>query len=711
MITWRAYWCLGGAILAGVAAALLALLGVPLVPAIVGLALGTITASTAARKVVQHADTTQHLSEQARQKAAGWITAGIVTHVVWVLLVVLRPDLWLVWSVMLAALCAVTYAVTTALAYNLAKIYPRVQAQRQIEAQATQLVTVGPGVDPGDHTHPYNIARRAFGLRGYSWLEIVGWPPIVSGGEVIGIAYRVRIPADAADSKGTNRTKLSGEDVEPLAIAFSKVIGVPLESNWVQIKKEKAAGVYTVSVTTVDAMAKVYPYVDIQEWVSIKDPAPIGHRIDGGLVSDSYAQHWADTGQSTSGKTSLIHTKWAYVTKCRDAVLWVGGVEKLFDAVGPWVEPYLGTDEELPFDAVANGPLDAVNMLACAMSVARWRQSVPHRQRTGFMKLIVQLDEASFLLVMNKIVAVYQGMPQNPTQLACTIVKGAASAGVFLHLAAQRGTNNNWGDLGGDISANIKTQTVFRTGDLGEVGRATGDWKMPPAVHPGEFLYAVGIGEPVERVKSEYIQETDPEKPLLHDGATLSDVAWSRRNFVRRLDPGSERAAREASTWYANRPTRADDVYAYLTGMVVDLSQYQSPAYSDAFDEATEKIRAKLAAAGIATTTDDDVPAREETAKAGAAFDTAFNSDAFNSNVTPMERPKSLKVWIEEVVDGADEPMVRAEIIAALAGAGYRDGEPANPQQVTNALTDLVNNGRLRRDVNSQTYETARVSA
>lgn len=717
MISWRAYWCLGGAVIAGAAGALLAMFAVPLVPAVIGLALTTLAVITLTRPVVRHADALQPLSEQARQQAAGWITAGIVTHVVWVLLVVLRPDLWLVWAVLLAALCGVSNVVAMALTYHLTKIQPREQRQLEARRAADQLAILDPtSVAAGhvveDPNDPAVLARRAFQLRGYGWLEIIDWTPIMSGDEPIGIAYRVRVPA-ATDSKDAH-TKLSGADVEPLAIAFSKILGVQLETNWVHVKKEKAAGVYTVSVTTVDALAKVYPYEDRLEWTSIKTPAVIGHRIDGSVVTASLAQHWADTGRTRSGKTSLIHTKRAHITRSRDAVLAVGGVEKLFDSVGPWIEPYLGTDEELPFLAVANGPLDTAAMLACFMSVARWRQSVPHRQREGFVDIVVELDEASFFLVLNRVSAVYQGIAQNPTQLACAMVKGAGSAGVWLHVASQRGTNNNWGDLGGDISANIGTQTVFSTSDPGEVGRATGDWKTPPPNHPGEFLYTTGLGEPVDRLKAEYIQETDPQKPLLHDGLTLTDVAWSRRHFVRHLDPGSERAARAASDWYRDRPTRADDVYRYLTGLAVDLSQYKSAEYAAAFDEATARIKAKLAAAGIATKTAEQPPEpRRETASAAATPD-MFGAppDSYGGdNVMPMTRPKTLKVWIEEVVDDADEPLSRQGIITALAEAGYREGEPVNPQQVTNALKDLVDTGRLLHDVPNQRYESARISA
>lgn len=715
MISWRAYWCFGAAVIVGVIAALLAVFAVPTLYSVLGLALLAAAVSAKARKVILFIDALDHLSAPARQHAARWVTAGIVTHLVWVLLVVLRPDLWLVWAVVLAALCAVSHLVAWALTFNLTRIQPRVEQQRQLEqaqqqAQQAQLLSpVGSSAgvvvveDPRD---PFVMARRAFQLRGYTWLTVMSWASIEDGIDVIGIAYRVQVPASAPNAKGgETRTKLSGADVEPLAIAFSNVLGIELETNWVHIKKEKGAGVYTISVCTVDALAKVYPYRDELEWKSIKDPCPIGHRIDGTVVTASLAQHWADTGQTRSGKTSLIHRKWARITISRNTVLWVGGVEKLFDTVAPWIEPYLGTDEELPIGAVAHGPQDTAEMLACALAVGRWRQTVPHRQREGFSTVIVQLDEASFFLVMNKIIAMYQGMGLNPTQLACNFVKGLASADFWLHLAAQRGTNGNWGDLGGDISANIGTQTVFRTGDPGEVGRATGDWKTPPPVHQGEFLYTTGFGQPVERLKAEYIQETDPSKPVLHDGASITDVAWSRRNFRRPLDARSERVARSVSEWYRNRPTKADDVYAYLAEVAssfVDMSDAQSAAYQEAFDETTEKIRARLAEAGLLAESADETEPAAEAAPLAAGI-----------NVTPMSRSKTLKVWVEEIIADADGPLNRGGIVAALTEAGYRrsGGEEVNPQQVTNVLRELLVAGRVARNDGDQTYTSTRISA
>lgn len=710
MISWRAYWCAAGVITAAVVAALLVFFAVPLFPTLGGLAMTSLLTRGMVQRVVRHADALRHLSDKARQQAAGWVNAGILVHLVWVLLVVMRPDLWQVWAAALAALCAVTYGLCCALRFHFATLQPRIQQQRELEAQreielaALSEITETTLLEPADDgpLAADTIARQAFELRGYDWLEVLSWTSIMADGEPIGVTYRVRVAATTTGKKNKNtRHELSSADVEPLAIAFSRVLGLELESHWVHITKQPGAGIYLVSVTTVDAMATIYPFVDSQEWTSIKEPALIGYRLGGDELRVCLARHWADTGATRSGKTSLVNVKRGHITRCRDGVMWVGGVEKLFDSVGPWIDPYLGTDLPIPFDAVAHGPQDTAEMLACAMSVGRWRQMQPHRNRTDFMTIFIEIDEASFFLVLTKVGALYQGIKHTPSALACMVVKGLGSAGIYLHLVAQRGTNNNWGDEGGDISANIHTQTVFRTNDPGEVGRATGDWKQPPPVHPGEYLYTEGLGQPVQRIKAPYIQETDPQRDHLHDGATVSDVAWARRHFVRKLDAGSERVARESSEWYRNRATSADAVYAYLTDMVVDLSDAQSPAYGAAYDEATARVAEMLKSAGIGVTDADS----------GSEGSDAAPDSGPHDNVAQMSgRPKPLKGWVEEIVERAETRLSRQGIIAALVEAGYRDGAPADPQQVTNALNALVKEGRLERDAAS-TYGPARVSA
>ncbi|MDQ3886303.1 MAG: type IV toxin-antitoxin system AbiEi family antitoxin domain-containing protein, partial [Actinomycetota bacterium] len=690
MISWKCYWSAGGAVATGSAAALMVLIGVPLligIPVLLGAAAVFVAVAS---KVVYYAAAFEKLSIEARQQIVRWLTAAAVVHLVWSVLFLLRTDLWLIWLVALTALAALEYFVAHGHEYMLTTIRPKAEIEQR---QRADIVRQQQLVQASEDSDPIVVGRRAFLRSGHDFLVILGWEPIGSGNDVVGVAFKVRVPSRRG-IKSNDKTTLSGADIEPIAIAFYEELRIDLASDWVHITKQPAAGTYIVSVTTVDALARIYAYADALEWASIKDPAVIAHTVDGQAYTAQLNQHWADVGQSRSGKTSLIQIKWAYITRCHDAVLWVGGVEKLFDAVGPWIEPYLGTDEPLPIDWIANGPIHTANMLAAAMSVARWRQSVPHQQRAGFTTIIVQLDEASFFLVLNTVTATYRGQAMTPTELAAAIVRGAGSGEVWLHIASQRGTNDNWGDQGGTISANIAAQTVFMTGDPAEVGRATGDYKLPIPTHKGEFLFKPGTGEPVARLKAEYIQETDPSKPTLHDGPTISDVAWNRRNFHTQLDPGSARAAGE---YYAKRFTTADDIYQYLTNTVIEMGAITSPAYTAAFEQAGAELDTMLAAAGIELTTPEPQLYQDPVDGVGP--------EPVGAGVAMLTRHRSRADRILDIVARTDGPVKTADIIAALVADG--DAKAATDSQVvTNALTKLVNEGQLDRPERGL-YQTA----
>jgi hypothetical protein len=403
----------------------------------------------------------------------------------------------------------------------------------------------------------------------------------------------------------------------------------------------------------------------------------VGYQIDGKPYRMRLDQHGADVGQSRSGKSSLINVKFAHTTRCADAVQWVCGVEKLYDLVGPWIEPFLGTDEPLPFDWIAAGPQDTAEMLAAGMRIARWRQQQPTWKRQNWKKIIIQLDEASFALILRQYFAVYEGQKIDPGKLAEMVVKGAGSGGVHLHLASQRGTHGNWGDQGGDINANLAWQTVFRSKDPAEIGRATGDYKLPMPRHKGEYWLEPGTGDLPIKLKAPYIQETDPQRDKLHNGATVSDVAWSRRSFHVELDADSQRAA---GAVYGRRHRRAgNDLLAYLTAQ----RHVTPPTVQDAFGEAKDQVEAEVVAmmnaADWATS-----PAGLVTPEAGGG-------------VATMTGRKTRTERIVEIVQASTTPMAKKDIMAALR----EQGDEAD-QAVTNALGKLVKDGVLARPERSE---------
>jgi hypothetical protein len=422
-----------------------------------------------------------------------------------------------------------------------------------------------------------------------------------------------------------------------------------------------------------DVMATIYPYIDCPQWKSSTTPTVVGYDIDGNPKTLRLDQHHADVGMSTWGKTGLINVTFADIALWGDGVLWACGVEKFFDLVWPWIEPYMGTDLPLPFDAIANGPQETAEMLAAGMRIARWRQQQPHHLRKGFKKIIIQLDEASFALPIRNVTTMYEGQQKNMSELAEMYIKGTGSAGVHLRLAAQRGTHDNWGDRGGGINAGLSSQTVFRTRDPDEIGRATGDWKLSRPRHKGEYWLEPGDGEPVIKLKAPYIQETDPNRAKLHDRATVSEVAWARRHFHTELDVASRAPAGE---WYTNRHTRATpELLAYLGGN--HPAPVQGPAFDDVQAQTQAEIQAMLAAA------DWHTPAAAEEPPAPAS-----------AGVPSMVGRKPRAACIVDIVQGAAAPMGKADIVAALKAQGDKS---ASDQVVTNALGKLVQDGALDR--------------
>lgn len=687
--------------------------------------------------------------------ATRFIAAGATVFVAAVLVLqLIGIRWWAVWVMGLAATVLVETGVAAALEYYWFRLQPKVKPEpetkpespagavpsaggtavsHEVVRSAGSAVTVVERADLQlDHTQL--LFKRALTEAGFGWLAQQGYKPIHD----FGAKFQVQVPPErlALAGSDTSKASLPTSAAEPIAIALAHVMRMPLQSKWVNIRKEPAAGAYSISVVTQDVTGRLYPYEDCLEWASLRDPARVGFGLDTEPVFLPLRQHGQHIGQTRSGKSSLINTLIAYITRCRDAVLWVCGTEKLYDLVMGWLEVYLGTDFDLPFDWVANGPQDTVDMLCAAMSVARYRQSQPLSQRTAWPTVIVLMDEASFALRNKSVRGVYNGQSYYAAQMGAMIGQGAGSGEVFLHYATQRDTNDQLGDQGGDLQAQAGFTTAFRIKDLATIGRLMGDYKLEVPRHKGEFWLDDGDGNYPQLVKAPYIQEVDPTKDKLHSGLTLSDVAWARRNFVRRLDPGSAAAA---GPKYAARHTRYTPAFqAYLTGApciapvrAVGPSEPLKPAGPAAPAGPTEPLTGG-AGGGLAVAVEASPEAVARLAqmagvdltKMSAAEQTGFATtvaeveqqygsfDAFLQSqtgtgaatpnpapqyappqYTPQPAAKTRADRIVEIVAGAEtQPVRRAVILAALRA----NGDPVTSEpSFQNGLAKLVDAGLL----------------
>jgi hypothetical protein len=304
---------------------------------------------------------------------------------------------------------------------------------------------------------------------------------------------------------------------------------------------------------------EVIAYQDLADPTSIATPALVGYQANGDPYELRLDQHCSNVGIARSGIGSLIDTQFAHITRCHDAVLWVGGTEHLPDLVWPWVKRYVDTGRRLPIDWIAAGPWDTVRMLVAGIRVARWRQMVPPENRYAFKKIVIHLHQASFVLAVKTVYELYRDQPLNLAQAVETLVQGCGSAGVHFHYSSQRATNDALGGCGGYINANIGVHTLFLTSDEFEVGRVTGDYKLGAPDKPGDFWIRPGHGQPALFLKAPYLQDD-----TLHGGTPVSDIAWARRKVEKELDPGSAQAAGDH---YARRFTTATNLlYPYLAG-------------------------------------------------------------------------------------------------------------------------------------------------
>ncbi len=641
IISWAAFWTLLGSVATLTLAALPPLLGMTggwhQLAHLTVAGVMAWSASSLASRVVQ--TSLANLTPRARDQVQRWIRGAALVHWGWIAAWVLEPSAWFGWSLALTGMGVAEYW------------FARCH-HHFIDASPDPAPGV-PQKPASDHTS--RVVACALAQAQLGWLDVLGWTPIGSGKP-----FGIRVDLDTRLVDGRKIPELTQADARPIAIALGKRLTETLETDWVQIEPQRGAGRYSLVVVTEDIMAKVRTYTDDPTPTTIRADALVGWKIDDTPMRMNLRRHGREVGQSTSGKSGFVHVKFAHYTRCTDVVLWACGVQKLYDFVADWIEPYEGTDYPLPIDWIAEGQEDTLAMLVAAMSIARWRQRQPMSRRGNWPTLIVELDESSFAFRNQAVTAVFDGQRVTASQMGAMIRQGAASAGVFLQDASQRSTNDHGGPQGADLQANAAYNVAFKTQDWQEIGRLMGNayYGLPAPRHPGVAWIDTGDG-PVQ-IKVPYLQEFDPNKKHLHDGLTIRDVAWARRQIRHELDPGS---AGIAGQRYAERHTRmTDELHRYLTAsppVDAEMSTVSQAAYDEVM----------------------------------AAYGSSPVAGTPTSPVATLTEHRPLADRIVGIVAGADEPLTRAGIIAALHEVGAASGE----QVVTNALTRLTKTEKLAR--------------
>lgn len=693
MVSWKTFWVTLAATASLAVAGALVLFRVSLWWCVPGLAPLIALCVGVATRVIHGSEMFKRVAESTRVQIVRSLGLAIVLHAAWIAVFVARPRQWPLWVAALLALALLEYGLAHAHEYLLTRVAPRPRKERPEEPPASS-----PSSNPDEDGPVYATAaeldrdepdktllmfKAGLTQAGFGWLRVSSqWSPVRD----FGVQFFVQVPSnralEASRSSKDSRTSAAAfgiESAEPIAVGLQEVLGHGLKTDWIAITKQEFAGAYGVLVTTSDTMNKLYPFEDTLEWTSLDEKMLAGYGRDAEPYFVNLAQHGQDIGQTRSGKTSFIHNKIGHVTRCADAVQWICGVEKLYDLVAGWIEPYRGHRIRLPIDWIAYGQADVLNMLVAGMNIARWRQRVPLALRRNWPKIVITLDEASFALRNRTLVAEYDGVKYTAAQLVAMLAQGAHSGGVFIDLATQRSTNDHYGDQGGDTSAQLGYTAAFRSRDQGEIGRLVGDYRLPSPRHQGSFWLDAGNGDLPVLLKAPYIQEVDPNRPLLHNGLTVSDVSWARRHFHVELDEGSITAAGPA--YAARHRYMTPELEEYLTGMTLLPGVPNAAAGMPMSDAEKAGYDAVMASLGVT-----DAPPSDPS-------ETPEQPAARSITVVSSVPQGSRRDCITELV-AQHGPLTAGEIVEGLRERGY---EVRSYNSVINTLSAMVTEGALRQ--------------
>lgn len=729
-VSWKLAWTAFASMTAGALALLSHLTGLPVWMVALGTAGLAAGYTWAAKVVVDVSPMFARLTDRSRRQILTRIGAAAAVYAGWVDATAALPQWWPLWGLSLPVLGAGTYGMARMYEYLLKHRKPQpvrqpvaaLAAAAHVQAMTAQAADLAAPRD-GEPELVWHL-RRALVTAGLPWLRVTSWEHLGVEGDRFGVAVNVWSPMVLQRSTGARVVReaaptLGRAHARQIALALRDITRRPVAPNWVTITElDGRVGEYTVRVHTEDVMRRIRPYYETPEdlgwdpvrgqvdpeagwdparlaWLRFEDPKLFGYGEDGRPRYIKPKAHGRFLGGTQNGKSSAIHRMAADITRCHDAVWWVCGTEKLYDLVGPWLEPYLGTDFEPPIQWVRANQLGVVQTLIGALAAARYRQSLPFAARRGLPYVWVVLDEASFALENTSVRLTWQGQSVTAADMAAYATQACASGGVYVLFATQRGVNRQLGGArGGDVVTNLGYQAVFQSKDWAEVGRSLGDFKLPKLKIPGES-WLDWAGPAPDRTKGEYIQTDDPSKPVLHDGPRLSEVAWNRRHFRRELDAGTDEAVvRAVGEAYSQRPRLVTEEYLhYIRTGGADIPAPPG-ATSAPVAPAAAGDGGRLAAmrAAFAHVLDKLDP----------------GADAAGESVTPMSAYRTRADRVAAIVDrlhaDTGQPVTNAQILDELRDQG---DAKASPQLVMNALRALLDQTRVTKARDDDGQEVA----
>lgn len=330
--------------------------------------------------------------------------------------------------------------------------------------------------------------------------------------------------------------------------------GITLGRNSITVEPwDDDATMITVHVRTKNPLKTVLPPQGIGEPASVTAGVWIGLYEDGmKILLPLLGAHTKIVGGTGSGKSGLVNQIITQVSRCSDAVVWVGGVRKLPGLVWPWLDRWWRHLIAFPiFDRVGGTRFERVmEMLWDAKTLIDVRQNLPRdaeqREPTSAMPLLlVILDEASAILRDKRLWEAPDGSMWTASQLCAWITEAGRSELVHLLRVHQDALYGTGGDQGSEMERNTTNRICLRT-EVAQDGPATlGSTFRQDTTRLTDhnmYLRLAGATSRVLKGKSFYTPETETKAQQLGTTITIGKVTELHAQLCGELDVPSASA-------------------------------------------------------------------------------------------------------------------------------------------------------------------------
>jgi hypothetical protein len=404
------------------------------------------------------------------------------------------------------------------------------------------------------------------------------------------------------------------------------------------------AGEFILTFDIVDVLKHTAWMPDDHTPLSILHAFPVGVHADGTVIHLTIKEiQTMIAGLTGSGKSMFLHVLIHQISRCRDAVIWMGDFKGGATAK-PWLMAFLRGLARVPvLDWVATDQFELERMLRAAVRIIErrpaWRTGSRWKVSPKKPAIIIILDELADAVGMGRAPrSVHEGRGLTGHQMAAllaTIVSKGRSEGVWVIAAGQRNSVSMFGS--GDLMSQMGQRLAFAGIEPQMIGALFASEPGAARIarnllHEGSFVLwrALQKGLSVAKKCRSYFLGDDDDL----DSRTL-EASILHQDYAPPVDENSEACANE---------------YGYADRWTDERCQWLSNApHPDSPDRSTQ-LRPAPAATATATlerdvtTTDNGMgfwqgPAPATTRPTADTAPAGNAADPRNDPLTPASRP------------------------------------------------------------------------